>query len=186
MARRRRRRLPTFTHDEEFRLLLEHAPNETYRDLFLIMRHAGLRVSEAVSLQWWRVDFQSQQLFITGKGGVDRYVDMSPEVEAMLRRRFGPGRPAQDYVFPGHWGRPLTTAAVRKVMRQIRQRLGIPQHRMTPHKLRHAFATYLLGAGAPLTAVQAALGHANVATTSTYLHVLPGQLRRWMRGNSDD
>ena len=184
MARRSRRRVPKATRDDEYALLLDHAPDELYRDLFVIMRWAGLRVAEAVGLRWESVDLDRLQMTVTGKGDVERTVDILPEAERMIRKR------ADDTiirlspcVFPKPDGQPLTTRAVQRVMQRIRERLGLPQDRMTPHKLRHAYATDLVNRGVPIHVVSAQLGHASVATTTIYLHAQPGQARRYFEGD---
>ena len=178
MGRRSRRRVPKATRDDEYALLLEHAPDELYCDLFVIMRWAGLRVAEAVGLRWESVDLARLQMAVTGKGDVERAVDILPEAETMLRRRYN-NFVISPYVFPKPDGQPLTTRAVQRVVQRIRDRLGLPQDRMTPHKLRHAYATDLVNRGVPIHVVSAQLGHASVATTTIYLHAQPGQARRF-------
>ena len=189
MARRSRRRVPKATRDDEYRLLLEHAPDDPYRDLFVVMRWAGLRVAEAVGLRWESVDLTRLQMTVTGKGDVERAVDILPEAERMLRRRTSSStayldeisrdKAGHNYVFPKPDGEPLTTRAVQRVLQRVRERLGLPQDRMTPHKLRHAYATDLVNRGVPIHVVSAQLGHASVATTTIYLHAQPGQARRY-------
>lgn len=193
MARRTRRRVPKATRDDEYALLLTHAPNQLYADLFRVMRHAGLRVSEAVGLRWDNLDLTRLQLTIIGKGNVERTIDILPEAEAMLRRRKEDnqldnavqvpipetGHSAGHYVFPRPNGRPLTTRAVQRTIQTIRETLGLPPERLTPHKLRHAYATDLVNRGVPIHVVSAQLGHADVSTTSIYLHAQPGQARRY-------
>ena len=83
------------------------------------------------------------------------------------------------YVFARPNGRPLTTRAVQRTVQTIREKLGLPPERLTPHKLRHAYATDLVNRGVPIHVVSAQLGHASVATTSIYLHAQPGQARRF-------
>jgi integrase len=166
--------------DDEYERFLEAAPSRLYRDLLIIMRGAGLRVSEAVSLRWQQVDLDALQLEIRGKGGVERFVDVLSPVEDMLRRRAEDY--VSDYVFPGPSGLPLSTRAVQLVMQQMRDRLGIPRNRATPHKLRHRYATWLVELGVPLSDVRDQLGHANIATTSVYLHSAPGRVRRIVEG----
>ncbi len=188
MARRSRRRVPKATRDDEYRLLLANAPDDLYRDIFIVCRWAGLRVAEAVGLRWESVDLARLQLTVTGKGDVERAVDILPEAETMLRRRavvlnHTEGREGSDcYVFPKPDGQPLTTRAVQRILQRIRERLGLPQDRMTPHKLRHAYATDLVNRGVPIHVVSAQLGHASVATTTIYLHAQPGQARRYFEG----
>ena len=185
MARRARRRVPKATRDDEYRLLLENAPNDLYRDLFVAMRWAGLRVSEAVGLSWGNVDLARLQLTLIGKGGVERTIDVLPEAERMLRRRlshYTAYPPNGVSVFPRPNGQPLTTRAVQRTIQAIRTKLGLPSERLTPHKLRHAYATDLVNRGVPIHVVSAQLGHASVATTSIYLHAQPGQARRYFNG----
>ena len=184
MARRSRRRVPKATRDDEYALLLENAPDELYRDLFVIMRWAGLRVAEAVGLRWESVDLARLQMAVTGKGDVERAVDILPDTETMLRRRQEADITKLLYVFPKPDGQPLTTRAVQRVTQRIRERLGLPQDRMTPHKLRHAYATDLVNRGVPIHVVSAQLGHASVATTTIYLHAQPGQARRYFESGS--
>jgi integrase len=181
LARRHRRRTVHPARDDEYQRFLEAAPNDLYRDLFVIMRHAGLRVSEAVGLRWEQVDLDALQLEIRGKGQVERYVDILSPVESVLRRRIRADTP---YVFPGPTGYPLSTRAVQLVMQKIRERLGIPRNRGTPHKLRHRYATWLVENGVPLSDVRDQLGHANIATTSVYLHSTPGRVRKIMEARS--
>lgn len=189
MARRARRRVPKATREDEYRLLLEHAPNDLYRDLFIVMRWAGLRVAEAVRLKWINVDLAQLQLTVIGKGSVERTIDILPETEAMLRGRNATLRDEMQhietecdtspYVFPRPNGRPLTTRAVQRTIQAIRTKLGLPADRLTPHKLRHAYATDLVNRSVPIHVVSAQLGHADVSTTSIYLHAQPGQARRY-------
>lgn len=180
MARRARRRVPKATRPDEYALLLKHAPNDLYADLFCVMRWAGLRVSEAVGLRWDNVDLARLQLTVIGKGSVERTIDVLPEAEAMLRRRYNNFVVSDaSYVFPRPNGRPLTTRAVQRMVQAIREKLDLPPERLTPHKLRHAYATDLVNRGVPIHVVSAQLGHASVATTSIYLHAQPGQARRY-------
>ena len=168
MARRPRRRVPKATRDHEYQLLLEHAPNDLYRDLFVAMRWAGLRVSEAVGLRWDNVDLARLQLTVIGKGSVERTIDVLPETETMLRQRllhYTTFPHNGSSVFPRRNGRPLTTRAVQRTIQAIREKLGLPAERLHPHSLRHAYATDLLNRGVPIHVVADQLGHASVATT---------------------
>lgn len=186
MARHARRRVPKATRDDEYRQLLEHAPNDLYRDLFVAMRWAGLRVSEAVGLRWDNVDLARLQITVIGKGNVERTIDVLPETEAMLRRRLSHYTtipPIGASVFPRPNGRPLTTRAVQRTIQTIRDKLGLPPERLHPHSLRHAYATDLLNRGVPIHVVADQLGHASVATTQVYLWAQPGQARRYFEGD---
>ena len=180
MARRSRRRVPKATRPDEYALLLANAPDELYRDLFVIMRWAGLRVAEAVGLRWGGVDLARLQMTVTGKGDVERSIDILPETERMIRKRADDSiNHVSPYVFPKPDGRPLTTRAVQRVLQRIRDSLGLPAERLTPHKLRHAYATDLVNRGVPIHVVSAQLGHADISTTSQYLWAQPGQARKF-------
>ena len=189
MPRRSRRRVPKATRPDEYRLLLEHAPSDLYRDLFVVMRWSGLRVAEAVGLCWENVDLARLQMTVTGKGDVERSIDILPEAETMLRRRtsaraaylseISRDKAGHNFVFPKPDGQPLTTRAVQRILQRIREKLGLPAERLTPHKLRHAYATDLVNRGVPIHVVSAQLGHASVATTTVYLWAQPGQARRY-------
>jgi len=182
MARRRGRRVPKATRDDEYAQLLAAAPSELYRDLFIMLRWAGLRISEAVGMKWEQVDIEAGSLLVRGKGNVERYIDILGPVEGVLRRRNAHQGDVphltSPHVFPGPTGQPLTSRAVQRVMQRLRDRLGIPPERCTPHKLRHRYATYLVERDVPLIDVRDQLGHANIATTSIYLHATPGRVRR--------
>ena len=186
MARRTRRRIYKATREDEYRLLLDNAPNEIYRDLIVIMRWGGLRVSEAVGLRWESVDLSALQMTVIGKGAVERIIDVLPEAERMLRRRAKNVDTGQ--VFPRGNGQPYTTRSVQRVLKALREELGIPPERGTPHKLRHRYATDSLEHGVPLHILRDQLGHADIATTSIYTHsaagagaalLRAGKRRRW-------
>ena len=103
-----------------------------------------------------------------GKNQKDRYVMLSPELLERLRVYWKIARP-QDWLFPGNVaGRPITRSAVERVCQQARRRCGI-QKPITPHSLRHAFATHLLESGTDVRTIQLLLGHRSLATTSRYL-----------------
>lgn len=179
MARRLKRRVPKATRDGEYRIFVELAPTQDYRDIITLMRWSGLRVSEACGLRWDAVDLdEGMCLYVAGKGGVERYVDILPEAETVLRRRRARLSGPALYVFPGRQNGHLSPRQVERVMARIREQAGIPPERGTPHKLRHAYATASLNEGAPLHVVQEQLGHADIKTTSVYLHALPGQMRQ--------
>jgi integrase/recombinase XerD len=150
---------------------------------------AGLRVSELVALPLAAVARDPDVLLIHGKGDKDRVVPIGqPAREAVLaylpvRETFlapkGPARRAgQRYLFPsraaaGH----LTRDGFAKMLTELAVRAGLPPGRISPHVLRHSFATHLLAHGADLRGVQAMLGHANISTTQIYTHVLDARLR---------
>lgn len=155
--------------------LLIRAAGRSRRDRVLVetLYAGGLRVSEVVALKWSDVIERDKgvQLCVTGKGGRVRQV-LLPEIvsRSMLELRADAG--ANDSVFPARHGGPLTERAVYGMIKRAAERAGISVA-VSPHWLRHAHGSHALDRGATLAEVQSTLGHANVATTSTYLHARP-------------
>jgi integrase/recombinase XerD len=149
----------------------------------------GLRVTELVGLPLTGIDRDGRCLIVRGKGGRERLVPLSDPARAALaaylpvRGHFLPaGRPAaaSPHVFPSRTaaGGCLTRQRFGQLLKDLAVAAGIEPHRVSPHVLRHAFATHLLHHGADLRAVQQMLGHADISTTQIYTHVLDERLRR--------
>jgi integrase/recombinase XerC len=147
--------------------------------VLLLLYGAGLRIGEALGLARGTVDGLlargGDTLGITGKGNKTRLVPLLPQaLEAMtayrdacpLMKALGPN----DAFFLGARGGPLDPAIVQKRVRELRHQLGLPDS-VTPHALRHSFATHLLGAGGDLRTIQELLGHASLSTTQRYTDV---------------
>jgi integrase/recombinase XerD len=152
------------------------------RALLEVLYASGLRVSEAVALRGEQVDLAAGFVTVLGKGGKERVVPLGRQARSALeeylareRPRLLRGRPSP-YVFVGPRGRPLTRQAVWKLVRRRARAAGVGK-RVSPHTLRHTFATHLLGGGADLRIVQTLLGHADIGTTQVYTHVAPTRLR---------
>jgi len=152
------------------------------RALLELLYACGLRVSEAVALRGSQVDLAAGFVTVLGKGGKERVVPLGRPARAALeaylereRPQLLDGRPSP-FVFLGPRGRPLTRQAVWKLVRRRALAAGLGR-RVSPHVLRHTFATHLLGGGADLRIVQTLLGHADIATTQVYTHVAPSRLR---------
>jgi integrase/recombinase XerD len=142
-----------------------------YRALFMTLYAAGLRVSEVVTLRVRDIDSQRMVIRVCqGKGRKDRYVMLSPQLLEVLRAYWKACRP-RTWLFAGQdRTRPLTCAAVRLGCRRIARRAGLSK-RVTPHTLRHSFATHLLDAGTDIRVIQALLGHRSLRTTALYTFV---------------
>jgi len=159
------------------------APRELRdRALLELLYACGLRVSEAVSLRGAQLNLEAGFVTVMGKGGKERVVPIGrparTALEAYLTRerpRLLRGRPSP-FVFLGPRGRPLTRQAVWKLVRRRALAAGVGE-RVSPHTLRHTFATHLLEGGADLRIVQTLLGHADISTTQIYTHVSPTRLR---------
>ncbi|HKF44182.1 MAG TPA: tyrosine recombinase XerC [Thermoanaerobaculia bacterium] len=158
---------------------------ERDRALFELLYAAGLRVSEAAGLDLEDVDFSARLARVTGKGNKERIVPFGEEAEEALRaylpprsarrRRFeGPddGEP----LFVNARGGRLTTRSMARLLKSRLRAAGLPTA-LSPHALRHTFATHLLSAGADLRAIQELLGHASLSTTQKYTHLDAARLR---------
>lgn len=146
---------------------------------------SGLRVSELVTLPLAAARRHPRFLMIAGKGGKERVVPLSEPGRAALARylecrdRFLPdGRPLR-WLFPsrGHTGH-LTRQRAGQLLKELATRAGLDRAKLSPHVLRHAFASHLLDHGADLRSVQQMLGHADIATTQIYTHVQTDRLRK--------
>lgn len=184
---RRGVRLPkTLTLSEVTALLdLPARPTaEDHRDrtMLELLYASGLRVSELVSLQVAHLDLRAGCLRVLGKGSKERLVPMGERARDLLIEYLDRVRPsllkgrAARALFVSRRGRALTRQACWKLLRQRAQRAGI-RTAISPHMLRHSFATHLLEGGADLRAVQVMLGHASVATTQIYTHVERSRLK---------
>ena len=178
---KRRRALPRTLSASEAERLVEAATGttpRTLRDRALVelLYGAGLRVSEAVSLDRQSVDLEHRLVRCIGKGSKERIVPIGREATEALRRYLARGRPHLDRrhrpeLFLNAQGGPLTRAGAFLILRKLAEKAGLEPERIHPHLLRHSFATHLLEGGADLRSVQEMLGHADLATTELYTHV---------------
>ncbi len=172
---KRRKRLPVVLSPEEVQRLIAGAKNLYHRTLLLTLYGAGLRRSEVAHLKVQDIDSQRMLLRVDqGKGGRDREVPLSPTLLLALREYYRWMRPTT-YLFPGTrdgWraDKPITTKPIWEAVRLAAQRAQIDKP-VTPHTLRHSYATHLLEAGADLRTIQLLLGHADLSHTTIYLHL---------------
>jgi site-specific recombinase XerD len=175
--------LPRVLKPGEVAALLERIPASTPLDLrdramLELAYAAGLRAEELVNLDLGSMDPDAEEVRVEGKGGRTRVVPVGEHAWRALDRYLARGRPTLDAgdehaLFLSKNGRRLSTSDVRRrVARRVRQ-AGI-----SPHTLRHSFATHLLEGGADLRAIQELLGHASVSTTQTYTRVESRRLKR--------
>ena len=178
-------KLPRFLTQEEMELLLsahDTSTPEGVRDRALVelMYATGLRVTEVVTLPAGNVDVDTGVLFCMGKGSKQRRVPVGRSALEWLqryqaaRRVLLAGRESQS-LFVGYLGRPLTRQNVWAMLKRAAEKAGIDG--VTPHVLRHSFATHLLEHGADTRSVQAMLGHSDLATTQIYTHVTSERIR---------
>ena len=131
---------------------------------------SGLRASELVALPRGAVHSDRPFLILKGKGGAERMVPISDRARSAVAAWRAHVPADKLWLFPGG-KKHLTRIRIYQLIKALAAEAGIPPDRVSPHVLRHAFATHLLGGGADLRAVQAMLGHADIATTEIYTHV---------------
>ena len=198
------RKLPRILRTEETEALIEAARSEDplgLRDVAMLemLYGAGLRVSELVHLPIGAVDARALLLRVIGKGNKERVVPLGEIAAEALHQYMTKGRPSllneredRDHtVFLTRRGTKMTRQNFFLRIRRHAQNAGIARERVSPHVLRHAFATDLLEGGADLRAIQAMLGHADLSTTEVYTHVSRTKLRetvesRHPRGSGTD
>ena len=164
------RKLPTVLTQGEVENLLRAIDKPQHRVLAMTMYAAGLRISEAVSLKPAHIDSKQMVIrVVQGKGRKDRLVLLSPVLLDQLRQHYRRVHP-KNWLFPGRdAGRHITSRTAWRIIARVRHAVG--SKRVSPHSLRHSFATHLLEAGTDLRTLQVLLGHASLKTTANYLHV---------------
>jgi integrase/recombinase XerD len=186
-APRRAKKLPQVLNQSEVRKLLA-APRggepTALRDraLLEVMYACGLRASETVGLELAEVDLHEGFLRARGKGSKERLVPLGRQAIAAISAYLRGGRPKlvgerhEPRLFVNFRGGPLSRQGLYKIVRRHAREAGLAG-RMSPHTLRHSFATHLLAGGCDLRAVQEMLGHADIATTQMYTHLSGQQLK---------
>lgn len=168
---KREKKLPVVLSVQEIAGFFAVIENLKHWTIFTLMYATGLRVSEALHLI--PTDIDSRRMVIRvrqGKGKKDRYIPLSSSLLTSLRQYWKKYRP-QMWLFPGQVpGKPLTRASVGMLCPELRNIAGIKKP-VTPHTMRHCFATHLLEAGTDLRTIQLLLGHARLNSTAVYLHV---------------
>ena len=185
---RKSKHLPTVLSLEEVNRMMaaiDLSSNEGHRNraMMEILYGSGLRVSELVNLQLSKMYLKEHYMLIEGKGSKQRLVPLSPVAEEwfdywMQDRATWPFKPEfKDYAFVNRYGRPLTRAMLFTIVKRLCAEAGITKT-VSPHTLRHSFATHLLQNGADLRIIQQLLGHEDLATTEIYTHLDVQDLRQ--------
>jgi integrase/recombinase XerC/integrase/recombinase XerD len=186
-APKRPQRLPRALKASDVAALLDRIPTATPleqrdRALFELAYASGLRAEELVTLDLGAIDFDAEHVRVEGKGGKTRVVPVGEHALGAITRYLERGRPALaagdrgEALFLSKSGRRLSTSDVRRRLR-VWARLAATQAGVSPHWLRHSFATHLLDGGADLRAIQELLGHSSLSTTQIYTRVESNRLR---------
>lgn len=179
--------IPTFlTVDEVFQLLEEPRKGDTFAErdkaIMELLYSTGIRVAELASLDRNALDFETEMVRVVGKGNRERMVPMGspamdalqkyfPQRQSLILQRLQRGNATdREVLFVNSQGSRLTTRSVERMVKMYAQRCGLAS-KVTPHALRHSFATHLLEMGADLRVVQELLGHASLSTTQKYTHL---------------
>lgn len=184
------RPLPKYLSFEEMGRLLSQPERkgrspEGLRDkaLFHVLYATGMRVSELISLNVGDVNLDSAMVRCVGKGGKERIIPVHEEAVEAVRAYLRGGRPAlvrgtgEKALFVNQRGQRLTRQGFWLILKNCARAAGIRSH-ITPHVIRHSFATHMLRGGAPLRNVQELLGHASIATTQVYTHLTDDHVRQ--------
>ena len=188
-AARQPLRVPSTLSEAQVEALLDAPDVDTPlglrdRAMLELMYASGLRVSELVTLKTVHLGLGEGALRVTGKGSKERIVPFGTEAHGWLRRYLAESRSeilqrqASDALFVTARGGPMTRQMFWTLVKRHARSAGITVP-LSPHTLRHAFATHLLNHGADLRAVQMLLGHADISTTTIYTHVARERLRQW-------
>lgn len=183
--------LPKFLYSEEIEILFDSINTQTLlgiRDNALLefMYGTGVRVSELCSIKEKDIDYINKQVIVMGKGKKERYLPLHDLVVDSLQEYVSFSRnelqlknkkEVSDILFLNNHGGPLTPRGVRDILNRLVKKAS-ETYKISPHMIRHTFATHLLNNGADLITVQELLGHANLSTTQIYTHISKEQLKR--------
>ncbi len=161
-------KIPQVLNKEEVEQLLEATLNIKHKLLMAVMYYGGLRLDEVISLKWTDFDYIRNIIHLkTTKGNKERAIFLHPKIKNLMEIF---GKKSEGLVFPSNREGKLSSRTVELIVRHAAAKAGIKK-RVTPHTLRHSFATHLLEAGADIRSIQQLLGHKDLKTTQIYTHV---------------
>jgi site-specific recombinase XerD len=172
---KKRLTLPKVIAAQDVQKMLQHTANLKHKVIIGLLYSAGLRRGELLTLQCTDIDSKRMTIRVNGaKGGKDRLTMLSPMMLDLLRKYYRQYLP-KDYLLAGEYGGKYSGASVLAVVKKCAQVAGLHQ-KVTPHMLRHSFATHLLEQGTDLRQIQILLGHNSTTTTEKYTHVATSTL----------
>jgi len=164
-------KLPEVISAKQVQAVLDGLRTPKYRVLFTTIYATGMRIGEACFLRTSDIDTDRGVIHVHGKGDKERLAPLSAKLLGILRAYYKQERPQQPWLFPSRKGDgPLGKPAARMALKRAAVAAGIDKH-VTPHVLRHSFATHLLEYGTDLRIIQVLLGHAQISTTTRYARV---------------
>lgn len=174
------KKLPNYLSYNEIETMLEVPDtfkNNSLRDKLIIeiLYSTGIRVSELVNIKVKDIDFYNNQILILGKGNKERYVIFGNTLKDMLKEYISIKNDSE-YLITNKYNKKMSTRSIEEIVKKIVKIDGI-KNKVTPHTIRHTFATHMLNEGADLRVVQELLGHENLKTTEVYTHVSNERLR---------
>jgi site-specific recombinase XerD len=163
---------PTCLTAEQAHSLLDAAHTPWHRAMVALLLFAGLRRSEVAAIILDDLDMENAQLLVRGKGAKQRVVPLTPLVVEVIREylQCRPQTESQHLFVSRVGGHPLHARVAGRMLQRVLEKAGLDQEHITPHRLRHTFATHLIHNGVDVRTVQELLGHADLQTTARYLH----------------
>ena len=175
---KKQRKLPKFLTIQQIEALLAAPDNLRDKAILETLYSGGLRIHELVGLNDDDLDLVGEVVRVRGKGKKERLAPLgAPCVEAVQKYLDSRGRSARGPLFVNKFGGRITARSCQRMLKKYLIQVGLDPS-LTPHKLRHSFATHMLDAGADLRSVQELLGHANLSTTQIYTHITPERLKK--------
>jgi integrase/recombinase XerC len=175
---KKHRKLPKFLTIQQVEALLKAPENIRDKAILEVLYSAGLRIHELTGLNDDDLDVLGEVVRVRGKGKKERLAPLgAPAVKAVQDYLDARQRSARGPLFVNRFGGRLTPRSVQRMLKKYLMAVGLDPS-LTPHKLRHSFATHMLDAGADLRSVQELLGHANLSTTQIYTHITPERLKK--------
>lgn len=169
-------KLPEVLAKEEVKKLIDSADNIKSRLIISLLYSSGLRVSELVNFKSTDLNLNERTGWVRkGKGGKDRLINLSANLVEQLQDFLSSKGKENIYLFSKN--KPLTTRNIQKIIKGTKERAGINK-KVTPHTLRHSFATHLLEDGVDIRLIQVLLGHSSLNTTQVYTHISSEQIKK--------
>ncbi|MEM4638360.1 MAG: tyrosine-type recombinase/integrase [Thermofilum sp.] len=173
---RREKRLPRYLEPDEVARMAGSCSNLRDRLILLLLYTTGLRVSELVSLKRDDIDLERRAIRVRGKGGKERIVFFPESLASILGNYLSSLGDGSEYVFPSSSGH-IHYTTVERIVRRAAEAAGIKK-KVSPHVLRHSFATHSLAMGLDIREIQELLGHSSLSTTQVYAHISKERLKR--------